>query len=302
LSNIIKPFSIVDNTSGPVDSSAVFELELVKRPVIKRNYFNYSKNPYADETLLMPRKDGYLDEINRLKVEIAEARAELRSLNRLLDEDIPEGADIDEAELNLKKAHQARAEAEQLLEEAKRQAGELLKEAQAEGRRITEEAKSGGYLEGFDNGFAQAQNEFITENNPKLMQLADLLEAVSGYQEEMIAENERQLTELVITVCEKIIGRELESEPRTVVTMLYRVLDENRREEDIRITLSPELVPAEAKAAADLRKLITQIAPGAMLVINKEAPPGTAVVDASRGITDLSVKTQLENIKEMLTR
>jgi flagellar biosynthesis/type III secretory pathway protein FliH len=253
----------------------------------------------------MPDKNGYLDELNRLRAEIASAKAELRSLGRLFEEEeetpeLDETEAADEIELQERRAKYAREEADRLLAETKTKVAEMQAYTDQECKRLLDEARSTGYLEGFDKGFAEAQAEFSAENNPKIKELESLLENVSSYHEEMLSQNERQLVELTMAVCEKIIGREIEADSRAIVTMLYKVLDENRREKNMRITVSPELLPAEAKVAADIRKLIAQTAPDALLTVDEEASPGTLVVETSKGITDLSVDTQLSNIKDML--
>jgi flagellar assembly protein FliH len=302
----VKPFAIVDDTKRKSGLGAFEQLQaaIPQMSVIKRGLFDYRKNPYADETLAMPDKNGYLDELNRLRAEIAAAKAELRSLGRLFEEEEALPGDdteiADEIELQERRAKFAREEAERLLAEAKAKVAEMQAYTDQECRRLMDEARSTGYLEGFDKGFAEAQAEFTSVNNPKVRELESLLENVSSYHEEMLSQNERQLVELTVTVCEKILGREIEADSRAIVTMLYKVLDENRREQNMRITVSPELMPAEAKVAADIRKLIAQTAPDALLTVDEEAPPGTLVVETSKGITDLSVDTQLNNIKDML--
>ena len=308
MSNIVKPFAIVDNTSRQLKRGTFEELQaaIPQMSVIKRGLFDYRKNPYADETIAMPDKNGYLDELNRLRAEIASAKTELRQLGRLFEEEQEEllAAEIadaaDKAELAEARARFARDEAERVLTESRQEANEMKAQTELECKKLLEEAKSHGYLEGFDKGFAEAQAEFAQENNPIVRQLESLLENVSNYREEMLSQNERQLVELAVTVCEKILGRELEADPRAIVTMLYKVLDENRREQNMRITVSPELMPAEAKVAADIRKLIAQTAPDALLTVDDEAGPGTVIVETAKGITDLSIDTQLKNIKDML--
>ncbi len=303
LSNIVKPFAIVDDTTKQKRGfEADAQTALAGMSVIKRNYFNYRKNPYLDESVLMPDKDGYLDELNRLRAEIAEAKAELRGLGRFFEAEATDEGPVAQADAVERERDDSavKAEAERILENARQEAAEIRALAIIENKRMAEEAGSNAYLEGFDKGFKEAQVEFAAQHNPRIKELENLLENISGYREEMLSQNERQLIELTVTVCEKILGRELAADPRAIVTMLYRVLDENRGEQNMRITVSPELMPAEAKVATEVRKLISQTAPGALLTVDEEADPGTLVVETAKGITDLSVGTQLKNIKDML--
>lgn len=304
MSKIVKSVSVVDDRPpAQKDISNAIETELKRMPVIKRQMFSYRRNPYADQTLALPDKKGYIDELNRVKVEIAQAKAELRSLGRQVDEALQQREEREDdalEELSTRNMLVAEAEAERLIAEAKENIANMMADYEKEIRRMAEEAKNNGYLEGFDKGFAQAQDEFRKQCNPKIRQIDNLLEQISAYMEEMIAKNERDLLDLAMTVSEKIIGREIKDDPRAVVTMLYQTLDANRREENLRITLSPDLMPVEAKVSAEVRTLITQTAPNALIYVDEDVGDGHLAVETGKGITDMSVKTQLDNIAAML--
>jgi len=308
LSRIVKSISVVDDRAlTPMDGLLP---ELDRMPVIKPQALSYRMNPYADEKLVMPDKNGYLNELNRIRIEIAEAKTELRRLRRETDEAMREEEEKRAREEAKKRAWErekalsdvpaARAEAERILNEAHESAAVLAARAQAQAAQMKEEAENLGYLEGFEKGFQQATDEFKAENNPKMKQLDDLLEELSNYREEMIARNEKDLLDVVFTVAEKVVGYELKSEPRSVVSMLYKTLDGNRREESLRITISPDLMPVDAKIGEEIKQMIAGAAPHAMLYIESDEPEGTCYVETDKGITDLSVKTQLDNAKKLL--
>lgn len=304
MSRIVKSIAVVDDRSNQKKTSAqTIEAGMGNKPVIKKQSFSYHENPYADQKLFIPNKQGYIDELNRVKVEIAQAKAELRSLGRQVDEAVEERDNqVPElAEDGNRGAVIAQAEAERLLRETRTNIEAMMENARAEGQKLAEEAANNGYLDGFEKGFAQATSEFKAENDPKIKQLEELLEKVSVYYEEMVAQNENELLELTMTAAKKIVGHEIKSDSRTIVTMLYQLLDQNRREESIRITVSPELMPAEAKAGAEVKKLIADIAPCAMIYVDEDAGEGTCIVETGKGITDLSVSTQISNMKDILS-
>lgn len=308
MSKIVKSVAVVDDR--PVTRktyASQIEENLDKIPVIKREIFTYRENPYADQTLVLPDRQGYLDELNRLKIEISQAKDELRRLGYELDEgrfEKKKEAEAPAAQYRTEDLHDytqdAQEEAQRLLMETKRNIDVMTQAAGEEGRRLAEEARNNGYLEGFDQGFSQAMAEFKTTHEPQAIELERLLEQISNYHDEQVAVNERDLTSLAITVAQKIIGQEIKADPRAVTGMLFQTLDANRREESVRITVSPDLMPVEAKVSAEVKKLISQIAPGAVIHVDEETGSGTCVVETGKGITDLSVDTQLDNIKMML--
>ncbi len=304
LSKIVKAIAVVDDRPRAKKTFAdLIEAELDHMPVIKKQLFNYHDNPYADQELVLPEKQGYIDELNRVKVEIAQAKAELRSLGRMIDdtytaqEAIANGSEIKDPQ---QIAAIAQAEAERLMSETRDNVMAMMAAYEEEGKKSAEEARNAGYLEGFDRGFAEAQAEFVSQNNPKIQELESLLEQVSSYREEQVAQNERELVNLVMTVSAKVVCHEIKEDSRAIVQMLYDILDHNRREESIRITVSQDLMPVETKASTEIKKLITQTAPNALIYVDDEAEDGTCIVETDKGITDISVKTQLENIKEMM--
>lgn len=305
LSNIVKSVAVVDDRPARRKTVAEqFEIMLDQTPVIKRQVFHYRENPYADAMLVLPDKQGYLDELNRVKVEIAQAKAELRSLGRRLEEERESGA----APVTKKAVQPERSdylaaekeEAERLLREANETAEKILRESRAKGEELAMQAQNGGYLAGFEQGFAQAMQEFKAENEPKITELQHLLARLSEYGAELAERSEQDIVTLAMAIAKKIVGQELKTDQRAVAAMLYRVLDENRREQTVRVTVSPELMPADAKISAEIRKMIAQTAPNAMIYIDEEASEGTCVVESDKGITDLSIETQLKNINSLL--
>ncbi|MCL2033868.1 MAG: FliH/SctL family protein [Oscillospiraceae bacterium] len=312
MSRIVKSMSVVDDRARMSAHELLPEID--RMPVIKPGAFSYHHNLYSDETLFVPDKNGYLDELNRIRVEIAEAKNELRKLKGKTEEALieqerekerlklekQEREEARQREIALSNVPAAKEEAARILAESQESAAAMILQAEAEGSKIKEDAQSHGYLEGFEKGFKQATDEFTAENNPKMKGLDDLLEELSNYREEMIARNEKDLLDVVFTVAEKIVGYEIKSEPRTVASMLYKTLDDNRREEYIRITISPDLMPVDAKISEEIKQLIISAAPQAMLYIESDESDGTCYVETDKGITDLSVKTQLNNARKLL--
>lgn len=308
LSSVVKSSSVVDDRAARQKTPAeIFGADLGGKPVIKRQMFSYIDNPYADEARTLPDKQGYIDELNRLKTEIAGKKAELRRMNRLvadageLEDDgaepPPGGAGNEAADDSLA---EARAESDSLLSGARAQAAALLEKARKEAAELREQTVNIGYLEGFEKGTREAQEEFRRDNEPKIAELDAALDRLSDYAEEQLAKNERELLELVFAVAKKVLGQEIKAEPRVIVSMLYETLDKNRREDDIRVTVSPELMPAEGKATEEIRKLIAKAAPHATIVVDSELAEGSVVVETTKGLVDLSVETQLFNLREEL--
>lgn len=297
LTRIVKSAAVVDDRLVPGKPGAPPEGVVGAAPVIKREYFSAGFRGDFIEQAPRPQQ-SYLDELNRIKVEIAQAKAELRSLTRRIAE-AADGAGETAAETRCGESP-GREEPEEILGAAQAQAGEILARAVAEGNTLAEKAKNEGYLQGFSEGFEEAKREYVAENGPKAQAISELLNELSDMERDMVSKNEDGLIRLTLAVAEKILGSELKTDPKLILGMLHEALDQNRREEHIRITLSPDLLPVEASAAEEVRALIERKSPAISVVVDRDMQPGGCTVETSRGITDIGISTQLSNIQGTL--
>jgi len=250
-------------------------------------------------------KQDFVDEVNRLRVEIAQSKAELRTLCRELDEAREE---MDSARALLAEeeagpdaaAESCQAAGRKTREDAEREARDLVEAARDEALHIAEEAKNNGYLEGFNEGFEQARREYQDENQPQADLLEDMVQRVSEYERKQVRENEQNLLELVLAVSEKVIHREISERPETIVDMLREVVEENRREELVKITISNDLLPVAAKCSKEVIDLLESMGANIAVGLSGDLGGDGLMAETSAGLTDLSVSTQLNNIAELL--
>ena len=305
LTNIVKSIAVVDDRPAAAKPAVSFEGMVSQASVLKREYFsaefygNYSREQEPPQKY----SNSYLQEINRLKLEIAQAKADMRNLRRQADEAVQQAkriaADAEKPVLQEQEFFGGE-QADAMVAQARAQVDQILAQALAESNMLLENAKNEGYLEGFSQGFEQAAGEFKKENNPKSEAISELLERLSDYEQETIRKNEQGLVRLVTAIAEKIIGEELEHNPQLVVSMLHEALEQNRREDYIKVTLAPDLLPVEAKASEKVRALIQSAQEGIAVAVDKEMRAGGCIVETSKGITDISISTQLNNIEEIL--
>jgi flagellar assembly protein FliH len=278
----------------------------------------------TDFRLIGPR-DPYVEELHRLKIEIEEARSELRRVRGGIDSGfVPDfegehedggGAETGLSESNADEAREqahrigeqaalAAREMEQKAYEALQSANQNAKDTEAkavhEAQQIRQQAHNEGYLEGFNKGFDEAQEEFRKENEPRAELLADLIENLSEYEQERLRKNEEELVELALGVASKIIGQELRTNPKAVVKMLTETVMQNHSEEYVRITLAEDLFPLDVKASDNVRKMLTDMGANVSVLVESAVRPGTIQAETPKGITDMSVDTQLDNIRDIL--
>ena len=296
--------------------------------VIKRGFSAQNRQDISTDYRLLGPRDPYVEELNRLKIEIEQHRAELRRMRGRIDEGevfiadygdgeeetaaVQTGFDSDEEDAQAREAQRRRDEqaalaaremeqkAYELVQQAEQSSKDIEGKAFQDAQQIRQQAQNEGYLEGFNKGFDEAQEEFRRENEPRAELLADLIEKLSEYEQERMRKNESELVELAIGIASKIVGRELRTDPKTVVKMLTEAVTQNHSEEYVRITLAEDLFPLDVKASEKVKKMLTDMGANVSVLVESAVPPGTIHVETPKGITDMSVETQLENIGGIL--
>ncbi len=298
LTKIVKSIAVVDDRiNREIQPEPNFTPKAF--PVIKQGIL---KNGLPVDVSQMPRsQQSYLDELNRVKVEIAQAKAELRTLRREMEEANEQvaqvqailAADGEDADIRMSQIVEAQ-------EQAKEEARQILANATIEAQQQIEELKNHGYLEGFNKGYEEAKNEYLSENQPKVQQLDAMLNAISDYEKVQIEQNQQDMVQLILAVANKVICKELSVSPETIVDMLYETLDENKRQEFIKIILAKDLLPIDTKASQEIRSILTGLGANISVYVDGDMESGGCVVETPKGFTDASISTQLNNIGNAL--
>ena len=311
MTKIVKAVAVVeDRIKAPPPIEIEPPSTVLKRGMLEQGF---PKPPQ-----LIPSKDTLTGELNRLRVEIKQSQSELKTLAGQLETVRKRAGEEEQAlrELAARQAEkqlevpaeeisedlitQAEQTAEQIISQAKARAKTILDQAETEGAALAEQAKNDGYLEGFSKGHEESAAEFRRENEPKAAQIADILDNLSTYWEDTLRESQSDLVELVMAVAAKVLGRALEDDPGAIVEMLRGIVEENKREEYVKITLSPELAQVTAYAGRDVRTLLENLGANVNVLTTAGIDDGTLTVETTKGIVDVSIQTQLDNISSAI--
>jgi len=260
---------------------------------------------------VIPTKDSYQDELNRLQIEIKQAKEEMKALGGDLEETRRLAREEKKRQEELVLAQETAEDPEEAMEEARQRvenilAGamderdQILSEANEQAAAIADQAKNEGYLEGFSKGFEEAVQEFKDENTPKAVMIADLLEGLSDHHTQLVRQSEDDLVDLALAVAQKIVGKAVETDPAIIAQMLHGIIDENKREEYIKITLSPDLTAIKAKAGKDVRSLLEKLGANVSVVNDPAAPKDSIMMETPKGVVDVSIQTQLDNLSAVI--
>ena len=307
---IVKSIAVVDDRSNKPDYiQARMETALINKRVLKGGALGLFEIDLRQPDSLLS-KDQRIEEINRLGAQIDNSRAELRELHVEIMASRDELARIQEVlaeaaaqEHDLEDDtvyEQRRREIEGLLGQTQQQILEMQVQAEENARRIAQEARETGYNEGFKSGHLAAEISFQDEAYPKLKELADLISGLTDYAPELMKEKENEFVDLIIAIAGKVLQKEIKTDNKSIIQMLHDYLERNHREAYINLTISPDLMPESARASTAVLDKLKELAGNLSIYIEKEAPEGHMVLETPKGVTDMSLDTQLANIKETL--
>jgi len=199
-------------------------------------------------------------------------------------------------------------EGARLLEEARQEAARILNDSRAqaeeERRRAYEEGRREGYKAGFEEGRAQAETELQDEIRNQLADFhADMkqaLQSVDTAKENCLKTYLDELKNCAIAVGEKVIYISLKSSGEVIKQMIISATEKLKKTAWVKIYIDKYdydmMMEADAGVVDELSSLSDNIK---FIVMDKETS-GSCIIEMPDEIVDVSVNTQLENIKDIL--
>lgn len=224
-----------------------------------------------------------------------------------------------ESDLSLPTEHQTNEHIEELLQRAEHQAQQIVSDAQEsmekqkqiaeqqfeEWKRIEqekllvemEEIKKVSFNQGYEDGAQHAQQEFCS----KIDLAKEVIEQAYEEKKEIIREAEPFVIDLSIQIAEKIIKKELETEPNLLIEMIKQNLLYSNERSMITICVSPD----DFDFVQNQRNQLLESIEGQVevkIVPEHSIEKGGCVVRTSYGSIDARIDVQLKEIKQALFR
>ncbi len=185
--------------------------------------------------------------------------------------------------------------------EATERANEMYEQALNEGK---EQGYKEGYNEGYSLGYVEAYEKGLKSINQDCDRL--LCEIQAGM--ELFNEEKRQLHEkhldgmkkLTISIAEKVIGMNLESQSDVIKQMIITSLDNSKATQWIKIHISGFDAERYFEIEQELLESVRHISDFVKVEVVDGADPGTCIIEMPDKIIDASINTQISNVKSML--
>lgn len=203
-----------------------------------------------------------------------------------------------------------REKSQELFHENVEKAKAVLNQARIEALRIKKEAYEEGYVEGMEKGCEDGRKKAYEEHREELKgEYQNLREKLEKYAVDMQHAKEKvtedyldDLKNISLAIGEKIIQTSLKSSGDVVKNMILAATEKLKRTAWAKIYISddPEEKAASIRGDADLLRELSKISDNVKIIVMEDAAPGTCIVELPQEVMDISVSTQMENIKEIL--
>lgn len=197
----------------------------------------------------------------------------------------------------------ANDEAKRLVQEAVEEKTRIMEQLtleksswEEEREQIFEMARQEGYSEGIELGRQESlrQYESIITESQKIVDIAKL-----NYDEKIqLAENE--ILNLSIKVAENILNSTLNNTPESFLPIVKKALLEVKDYENIKIHVHPAFYEFVLAQKNELQSLVTN-STDINVYANAELDENDCFIESAYGRIDISIDTQLEQLKKQLT-
>jgi flagellar assembly protein FliH len=189
----------------------------------------------------------------------------------------------------------AEVEADKIIEEAKQQAEAIVEEAKTAFENERQEAKDAGYEEGRETGFDEGKAEVdrLIERTRVVLQRAQ------DKREEILAETEQEIIDLVLLISRKVIKNISENQRTVVINNVVQALRKVKGRGDVIIRVNL----ADVKLTTEHLKNFIQMFEGTKAIQVHEdstVDPGGCVIETDFGEIDARISSQLAELESKI--
>ncbi len=219
-----------------------------------------------------------------------------------------EPAEQDEFARERQMLEQWKQEESRLLEEARQKAVRILDEAQKEAReqreRAAEEGRREGYAQGYEEGRRQAEGEFRNEIEDHLLEFQEdmrkALDAVDTARKNCLHTYLEELKDCAIAIGEKVIHISLRSSGEVIKQMIISATEKLKKTAWVKIYMDKYDYDMMMEADAGVIDELSHLSDNIKFIVMDKEDRGSCIIEMPEEIVDVSVNTQIENIKDIL--
>lgn len=202
----------------------------------------------------------------------------------------------------------ARQEAKKLMVKSHELAEEILKEAREQAEQIKKDAAGEGYQSGYEDGFKEGVDKAVKEHGKAMekqleefrQDMEQALSSVNEAKEQCIRTYLEELKDCSVAVAEKVIHISLKSSGQVIRRMITAETEKLKKTAWVKIYMERADYELMMEADADMIGELSRLSDNIKFIVMDKENRGNCIIEMPEEIIDISVDTQLENIKEIL--
>ncbi len=189
----------------------------------------------------------------------------------------------------------AEDEAEAILEKAREEA----KEIETNARTLVEEELERVRKDGFSEGREEGYSEGVAEVERLIERVQTVLERAQGKREEILAETEQQIVDLVLLIARKVIKVMSENQRNVVISNVVQALRKVKGRGDIRIRVNVDDLKLTTEHTKDFIRLIEGVKNISVLE-DSSVDRGGCIIETDFGEIDARISSQLAELEQKI--
>ena len=202
----------------------------------------------------------------------------------------------------------AREQARQILLKAKQMAGDILREAGTQAEQLKKTAIEEGCREGFEAGYksgteqaAMEQAYFFRRQEEEFRRdMEQAMASIDQAKEKSLRNYLEELKDCSVAIAEKVIHISLRSSGEVIKRMLVAETEKLRKTAWVKIYMEKTDYDMMAEADADVVSELAKLSDNIKFVVMDKESSGNCIIEMPDEIVDISVDTQMDNIREIL--
>ena len=183
-------------------------------------------------------------------------------------------------------------------EQMEHEAASVRKRAYAEGyAQGLERGKADGLAAGRRSGSEEARKSVEAENRKYVQELGRMVETVEETKTRILEDFRSDLQDLAVAIAKAVLKREIETDDKTLRSIIVSAMDAYRNQEWVRIYVPGESAAVLMKTDNNIVKALQDVSDNVKVIPTDGMDNGACVIEMPDKVIDAGVNSQLRKIK-----
>lgn len=157
-----------------------------------------------------------------------------------------------------------------------------------------------GTKKGYEDGYNKIREELNEQYEGKILELTNMIKAVEKEKDSIIEKYEKDIVQLSLDIAEKIMRQKLDIKDNVMSHIVRDIVKDYKNVDWIKIYLSDKDNVHEVETDKVLINELQKVSKDVKIEVLNDADEGSCVVETPNCIIDAGVKTQLNNLKDIV--